>query len=590
MTEIDLSRRKLLAASLGAAGAMAAGILIPSGPPLHGMTVTESVYGGGPLPESTHCPYAHVGDYGVVGDGIVDDTAALQLAADEARDKQLTLYIPQEFRVKITSTVNLRHIQYIEALGLIISYVDHTHALLVGHDSRLPRTVRLYFGGVQKGNTLNPDDIGIRVVGLKNAKMTVMRCYYLQLYANAADAAATSIAYSEFYLGRVIDKLELYGEAGTSWINENIFYGGTMKNIHIHAADYAHNNNVFFKPCVEGANSIIQIDKGARNKFYDFRSEGGTNVVFGKDAYYNILIDNYISNPGNLTGSSIVSDEGTDNFCLNSVEAYYRIEDIICIDNTMQIFDEAAEYRHLNHIRGGFDCLTATSNKILFETGLFEIGESKRFRFESDGRVFRWRVYAYDENRQLLNGHLYISSIGGWVQSGDFATIPANSRTAWVLFNDTEVKYANLVILYAGPGSFEYVRLKAYLKSGDQRMLKSIRSAQAQPLVQAAMPVRGLAKVGHIVTRKEGGYWMCAERLDTQLSAFHASGSTSLAVNDTTAAEPGDIIAVLLEDRTTHWSSVVSISGLTIALAAPLPANTSVGSAVALMRWVGVGV
>ncbi|TMV48923.1 hypothetical protein FE783_14715 [Paenibacillus mesophilus] len=277
MEERNITRRALLG-TMGAAGAaFLAGGLVPeafAGQPQG--TVTAGVYGGGEPSCCMDC--VNVADYGVIGDGTADDTAAFQLAADAARASGKALYVPAAMKVKISSTVNLRYIPYIESLGTIVSYVDHSHALLVGNDSRNTKVFRLYFAGVTKGNTLNQDDIGIRAVGLKNAKMTVMSCYYLQLFADAADPTMSSIAYCEFYLGRMINTLELYGAAGTSWINENTFYEGALKKIVIDSASYSHNNNVFIKPCVEGADAVIQIKKGVRNKFYDLRTEGGTKI------------------------------------------------------------------------------------------------------------------------------------------------------------------------------------------------------------------------------------------------------------------------------------------------------------------------
>lgn len=590
MSEPVLSRRKLLG-TLGAAGAaLAAGSLMnmPLGSAAGAGTVTASTYGVGD--GGTCCDdWVNVTDFGVVGDNATDDTAALQAAADYARTNGKPLFIPQALIVKITAAVNMRYIPFIESLGTIVSYVDHTYAIIAGGDSRNSKTYRLYFASVSKGGTLNADDIGIRLVGLKNGKVTVMNCYYLQLYAEAADVTMSSIAYSEFYLGRMINTLELYGAAGTSWINENTFYEGAVKKLVIDGVAYAHNNNVFIKTCVESAGSAIQIKKGVRNKFYDLRTEGGTQIEFAAGTYYNVLIDNFISAPGNIAGGAVVTDNGQENFVMSSMEALYRIDDVVRVDRNNLIFDASAEIAGLQKItRSGFDKVVAQNFTVIYETGLIPIGEIRRFKFDSDAKLFRYRVYCYDANKNLLNDKLYISNIGGWSLIGDCASFGTNVSTAWVVFNDPAVKYANLAVYHNGPGSFEYLRLMAYLKPGaSDQTVETIRRGQRRPLIQAAKPVRGLAYAGQAVAKSDGsGFWMCTSRLDTALSAAAASGATAIDVTSAAGMAAGDIAGVLLDDRTTHWAAISAVSANTITLASALPGTASAGGSVAAMRWV----
>ncbi|GAA3403181.1 glycosyl hydrolase family 28-related protein [Paenibacillus hodogayensis] len=588
MSDHTMSRRKLLG-TLGAAGAaLAAGNLlgVPYGSAAG--SVTGSVYGSS-LGDTCCDAWINAADYGVVGDNVTDDTAALQAAADAARTNGKPLFIPQTMLVKITSTVNMRYIPYIESLGTIVSYVDHTYAILAGNDSRNSKTYRLFFASVTKSGTLNADDIGIRLVGLKNGKVTVMNCYYLQLFADAADVTMSSIAYSEFYLGRMINTLELYGAAGLSWINENTFYEGAVKKLVIDGVTYAHNNNVFIKTCVESAGSIIQIKKGVRNKFYDLRTEGGTQIEFAAGTYYNVLIDNFISAPGNTAGGAVVTDNGQENFVLSSMEALYRIDDVMRIDRTSLIYDNTAEVNNVQKVtRSGFDKLVAQNFAVIYETGLIPVQDIRRFKFDSDAKLFRFRVYAYDENKVLLNDRLYISNIGGWTLTGDYASFGTNVSTAWVVFNDPAVKYANLAVYHNGPGSFEYVRLMAYLKpTASAQTVETIRRLQQRPLVQAAKPVRGLAYAGQAVAKSDGsGFWMCTARIDSALAAAATSGATLVGVSSAAGMTAGDVVAVLLDDRTTHWSTISAVAGSTITLTNALTGSASAGGAVAAIRWV----
>lgn len=218
MNGSPLSRREVLMA-MGAAGvAMAAGSVTGSGEPRNVRdTVLGAVYGNGPGNPAIgcNCPdYVDPLHFGAVGDGVADDTLAVQKAADEARSREGILYMAPKHSFKITAPINLRHIRHIECLGTIVSYDDNQPAVIAGDDSRHARPLYLHFASIVKGNTRQATDIGLRLVGIKNGKITVTNCYYLQLYADAQDPSMSSIAYSEFYLGRFIRTLELYGEYG----------------------------------------------------------------------------------------------------------------------------------------------------------------------------------------------------------------------------------------------------------------------------------------------------------------------------------------------------------------------------------------
>ncbi|MFC3767486.1 hypothetical protein [Paenibacillus sp. GCM10012303] len=590
MIESALSRRKLLMAMGSAGVALAAGGVTGSGEPRNVRdTVLGAVYGGVNPALGCNCPeYVDPFQFGAVGDGVADDTAAIQLAADEARAREGILYLAAKGSFKITMPVNLRYIRHIVSLGTIVSYVDHEPAVVAGDDSRHARPLYLHFASIVKGTARHEDDIGLRLVGIKNGKITVTNCYSLQLFADARDPSMSSIAYSEFYLGRFIRTLELYGEYGMSWINENTFYGGSITKLII-GASYSHNNNIFIKPSVEGAASTLAINNGVRNKFYDLRTEGGTTVTLGPKTYYNVLIDNFISNSGNLRGGANVVDQGFENMHLNSIEEHYRTADVLTLDPNSVVFDGCAEQAGWTAIeRPGFDKMVAKNNSLLFETGMVSVEDIRRFRMLSDTKLFRIRVYSYDENKQILNDRLYISGIGGWKQLGDYAGFQTNISEAWIAFTDSAVKYANIAVYHVGPGSFQMLRLVAYLKPSVSDWLPaSIIRSRERPLIQSSVPARGFAQPGKTIAKADGsGLWMCVWRKDTRIASPAANNSGSVQVTEADEVLPGDVAAVLLDDRTTHWTKVDSVTGTTIGLTVPLPEGASANRAVAFLRWV----
>ncbi|TMV48922.1 hypothetical protein FE783_14710 [Paenibacillus mesophilus] len=302
-----------------------------------------------------------------------------------------------------------------------------------------------------------------------------------------------------------------------------------------------------------------------------------------------MLIDNFVSNNGNLASGAIVTDNGQENMVLAGIETLYRVASVVSIDRNSVILDGCAEYANMkNVVRSGFDKLVAQSYTVLFETGIMPVGEVERFKFEADSKQFRYRVYCYDENRSLLNDKLYINGIGGWKQLGDYAGFQTNVSDAWVVFSDKTVKYANIVLYYYGPGSFEYARLKAYVRTNAAGWsVDDIGRRQRRPLVQAAKPVKGLVHPGHTVAKSDGtGLWICVGRADTIVSTAQSSGTAALPVADAAGMSVGDVLAVCLEDRTTQWTSVSAISGNTVTISETLAGNVAAGAPVAAIRWV----
>lgn len=225
-----------------------------------------------------------------------------------------------------------------------------------------------------------------------------------------------------------------------------------------------------------------------------------------------MLIDNFISNSGNLRGGAKLVDQGFENMHLNSIEEHYRTVDVLSLDRNSVIYDGCAEQEGWTGIeRPGFDKLAARPNTMLFETGLIPIGDIRRFRLLSDGKLFRVRVYGYDENKQILKDRLYISGIGGWTQLGDYGGFQTNISEAWIAFTDDAVKYANIAIYHVGPGSFESLRLIAYLKpSVSERVTDAVNRTRERPLIQAAAPTRGFARPGKTIAKADGSGYGCA--------------------------------------------------------------------------------
>jgi hypothetical protein len=72
----------------------------------------------------------------------------------------------------------------------------------------------------------------------------------------------------------------------------------------------------------------------------------------------------------------------------------------------------------------------------------------------------------------------------------------------------------------------------------------------------------------------------------TTLGGAEAAAQTDLTVAAITGVASGDIIGILLDDGTTHWTTVNGApSGSTITITAALPSDAASGNRVVVNRW-----
>jgi hypothetical protein len=224
--------------------------------------------------ESKLSDFVSVKDFGAVGDGVTDDTAAITAAAAGASD----LYFPSGIYL-VTSTVNLRS-KTVYAVDAHISGDTEDIVLLLGGNSTSANNPVQNIRNVTRvsGTTTNPV---VRILGAKNQWITVKRCAYIQLYADTDNATTTSCGYSSFWFN-FVTKLEFNTNPSpsgstTQWINENTFYLNRIAELFIDGT-YNHNNNKFFDGSFEGG--TITFNVGASNLVRDIRAEGGCDVYF----------------------------------------------------------------------------------------------------------------------------------------------------------------------------------------------------------------------------------------------------------------------------------------------------------------------
>ncbi|GIP32119.1 right-handed parallel beta-helix repeat-containing protein [Paenibacillus sp. J2TS4] len=167
--EAKISRRKVLT-SLGMSGLafVAGSSMLRAVPGVSAMSVTGDVYEQADKPSVSArgtCPVLNVRDFGAVGDGETDDTAAIQNALNEAQHNHYTHVVVPRGTYKVTDTLRIyRHTRFSMEQGATLLRC-HDYSFMV--NGKLNASFQGYEGhgdiiiegGVWEGNILQyPDD------------------------------------------------------------------------------------------------------------------------------------------------------------------------------------------------------------------------------------------------------------------------------------------------------------------------------------------------------------------------------------------------------------------------------------------------
>jgi polygalacturonase len=548
----------------------------------------------------TSLPY-DVRDSGVVGNGTTDDAAALQAAATACIASGRELYIAPELDVLVNSQVNMQMVRRVRAEGTITVGYTGGPGIIAGYTSAQRVACQLVFGRVRYAGSQT--NVALRLVGLKSAKVDVGFCDYLQLYADSAVSTQTSIAYSHFYCGRIL-KLELYGAAGQSWINENYFHGGSFDNIIVDAVTYMHNNNRWLSCSVEGSTSTIQILKGISNEL-EVRAEAYPQVTFGAGTWANTIVGRYMGSASTHEPElTLVSDGGDENRIVSALDRWYATHEILRVDNQTLLFDTAAEYATTaTPIPGIKNLRLRTAFGTVLDTGLIPIDSAmtayerahrlERWQFDSDTTLWRPAVQGYDANGVLIdptsNPFMYLT--GGWTASATGYSFGANVQSARIFIYNSAVKYVRFTVTSSSTAgtAFGWIRLLAWVGRPEATTgVEMARRVIRRPLSQNAIPTQGVCRVGTRIVGSTSAF-ECVGRVDTTVNSAASSGATTVTVASATGIGSGDLIGVLMDTGQTHWTTVSGApAGNVVTLAVALTAAAAVGQTVATNRWATV--
>ena len=255
--------------------------------------------------------------YGAVGDGVTDDTAAIQAALDAATAAGGTAFFPMGVYLTTGTTSILCNVE--SDAEAWVYYNGTGTAVEIGDDVTILNRKRIVLPKVHlvtqvwTGAPLIGTDTGVSVRYLyaSQVELPLVENFSLGFVLTGTHG----VPYNRFFIGHLHNNavnLSLRPSVA-GWVNENQFHGGRYSHesamgtgvvgtrhieILLGAGTNRPNNNIWLGGSVEGNVNEYKVycDGGRYNAFFWLRWEGSTpKVYYGTSAQYNMIIGGYAS-------------------------------------------------------------------------------------------------------------------------------------------------------------------------------------------------------------------------------------------------------------------------------------------------------
>lgn len=400
--------------------------------------------------------FVSVKDFGAVGDGVTDDTAAIQAAID-AVSLNGTLLMPAGTYL-VSGVLDFRRVSVLGNTANIEGSHSGIVAILGGASvttiNPQQSLNRVYRTG---GQTTTPT---VRIIGAKSMTIFLSFSEYVQLYSDSDVSADANIGYNNFYF-TFLFKLELTNNPSTSggaqWINENKFFLNRIKDL-VLDGDYNFNHNYFIGGNFEGT-ATIDIQVGRSNYVTEVRAEGDLTVNFGSGTNDCIVELGYTLSGHRYPSTSTLTVNNSGEMCavVHAMDKYASYLPIVGFDyQTLQNDGSIYNVIGASNITIGTSNLTIAPTTIFYTSRLIPIDEAANFfhgylqLITAGGGVVR--VKGYNSSKTLItpsDGDWYADGVGDRQFSQTAAIFPLGARF-WI--TNPDCAYVVIEAQSAGAG------------------------------------------------------------------------------------------------------------------------------------------
>jgi hypothetical protein len=569
--------------------------------------------------------------FGAVGDGVTDDTAAINAAAAACLAAHGELYFPaldydNDKYYVCNGQVDLRGIHYITMKGIIHTHYDGNAVLVGGNGTTLGKAV------LELAIERYPEDwtgtSSIYLTNLYNCEATIRLASGSQYGVVLMGENGSACGYNNFYINGIVKNETgiLITSVGTGWNNESNWFGGNIAGTTAGAICGVHlthnaNHHHFWKPSFELATATTNGAwfEGAYECYIHWaRCESSTCLQVAKFesdgtylSYNNIFeigsmsyglptfseteacYGNIVSNPQyalaplmsimNNTSFEYAYDDGA-SFHIPGFGIYTSATDII----SRKISSDAMYQRFANNT-GLYWNTWGYIVGVMIDTTTYKQFYVKQKDINS-ASVPGWNVHCFDAAGALLSG------AAPYYTMGKSVAVRANG---YDISNDTNVIsfHADVKSAFIGiEGGTTQSRGFDILVPPIQ-FLPGTWTGYTGPLetpghyFASQAPTKAVFWQGDVVwndAAAAGGSpgWSCVFGFRTALNGGEPMGEVNMVVDSIAGVATGDIIGVALDTGLWHWTTVNGAPvGVTIVLTAALPSAAANNNIVHVMRW-----
>lgn len=566
-------------------------------------------------------PAEHAAIY--AGTTTYDSGPGLQNAANAAIAQGKGLRMDSVGLLKIATAVDLRNIRNIDIRANIqVDPAIVAVPVTVGGFAS-GGTCSWRFADVTDGTSLilaaPPARPIFRVFGVKSSDISIGGCNYLQFWADSAVASGNSNGYCRVYLNGVHSKLELTDTGSGAWNNENRFYGGRIIRLSLIGVGYPHNHNKFYEPTLEGTTVSVTHVNVSTNEIIGARLENTSaapGVTYDATSYSNSLVSSWsgVGNPRAQFSPAIpVADSGMGNMVTTDSAFRFTKTKITSVSAASLIVANASDSiaNEATIANDGYTGITtkqvltpsligfeAIANRLITLTGFIPVqnGDAIVFNGDYDGSLLRARIYVFDSNKQPITsegvGGAYVDSpsfvfnaAGHYTHSADRSAVNLNASACAIV--RPEVKYIRFGYFSATGGLFRSISAYLFTQSMGRGVTEADAAPRCPPRFLIGAPTKSYVPRGYQLFESGGKihYWVTFS-YETTTNGALAAGATSVTVTAISTVANGDVCGILMDNGTTHWTTVSALAGSTFTIAAiPVGRSVASGSRIAFNRW-----